>query len=63
MFKLDRRTALMAGVLTVSGVGLAACENGGGGASSVEGEMSMGAADAPVTVVEYASITCPHCAD
>ena len=62
MFKLDRRTALTAGVLTLAGVGLAACENGGGGASSVEGEMSMGSADAPVTVVEYASITCPHCA-
>lgn len=62
MFKLDRRTALTAGVLTLAGVGLAACETGGGGASSVEGEMSMGSADAPVTVVEYASITCPHCA-
>lgn len=25
-------------------------------------EMSLGAEDAPVTVVEYASFTCPHCA-
>ncbi|RVV98242.1 DsbA family protein [Mesobaculum littorinae] len=25
-------------------------------------EMTMGDADAPVTVVEYASFTCPHCA-
>lgn len=25
-------------------------------------EMSLGAADAPVTVVEYAMFTCPHCA-
>ncbi len=25
-------------------------------------EMSMGAADAPVTLIEYASLTCPHCA-
>jgi len=25
-------------------------------------EMSIGAADAPVTLVEYASLTCPHCA-
>ncbi len=24
-------------------------------------EMSLGSADAPVTVVEYASFTCPHC--
>lgn len=26
-------------------------------------EMSIGAADAPVTVIEYASLTCPHCAN
>lgn len=26
-------------------------------------EMVMGADDAPVTVIEYASVTCPHCAD
>ncbi len=25
-------------------------------------EMSLGAEDAPVTVIEYASVTCPHCA-
>ncbi len=24
-------------------------------------EMSMGAADAPITMIEYASFTCPHC--
>ncbi|MEX2036874.1 MAG: DsbA family protein [Xanthobacteraceae bacterium] len=26
------------------------------------GDMSLGKADAPVTIVEYASMTCPHCA-
>ncbi len=26
-------------------------------------EMSMGSSDAPVTIVEYASYTCPHCAN
>jgi protein-disulfide isomerase len=26
------------------------------------GEMSMGDANAPITVIEYASMTCPHCA-
>lgn len=38
------------------------------GASSAQGrdvradDMAIGRADAPVTVVEYASVTCPHCA-
>jgi protein-disulfide isomerase len=27
------------------------------------GEMALGSADAPVTIVEYASMSCPHCAD
>jgi len=26
-------------------------------------EQAIGKADAPVTVIEYASVTCPHCAD
>lgn len=26
------------------------------------GEMALGKADAPVTIIEYASATCPHCA-
>jgi protein-disulfide isomerase len=26
------------------------------------GEMSMGSENAPITVIEYASMTCPHCA-
>ena len=26
-------------------------------------DLSIGKADAPVTIVEYASMTCPHCAD
>lgn len=27
-----------------------------------DGDLIMGAADAPVTIIEYASLTCPHCA-
>lgn len=27
------------------------------------GDIPLGAADAPVTVIEYASLTCPHCAN
>jgi protein-disulfide isomerase len=31
-------------------------------ASGGKAEMFWGSADAPVTVIEYASVTCPHCA-
>ncbi len=41
---------------------LAACNKGGGAGGAAEGEMSLGKADAPVTVIEYASVTCSHCA-
>ena len=51
-------------ILAVAGL-LAACGQGGaggGGSADAAGEMFLGKADAPVTVIEYASITCPHCA-
>lgn len=32
------------------------------GADSGVAEMVLGAADAPITIIEYASFTCPHCA-
>ncbi len=44
---------------TASGTETASMEKAGEGAL---GDMAMGDADAPVTVVEYASVTCPHCA-
>ncbi len=31
--------------------------------TSLAGEMTQGNPDAPVTVIEYASFTCPHCAN
>ena len=42
-------------------VALAACQSGGA-AEVAEVEMSLGRADAPVTMIEYASVTCVHCA-
>ena len=48
-------------VLVAAGL-LAACGQGGGGTKVADDEMVMGKADAPVTVIEYASITCSHCA-
>jgi protein-disulfide isomerase len=56
---LTRRLALT--FAAGAAIALAACDRGG--ASSVaEGEMTLGRADAPVTVIEYASVTCGHCA-
>jgi protein-disulfide isomerase len=57
---LTRRYAL---TLAAAGAALAlsACQ-GGGGSDVAEGEMTLGRADAPVTVIEYASVTCVHCA-
>jgi protein-disulfide isomerase len=40
-------------------VSLAACSKGGGASSD---DMSLGSPDAKVTVQEYASVACPHCA-
>jgi protein-disulfide isomerase len=40
---------------------LAACNKAGGGAVSQE-DMSLGSPAAKVTMVEYASLGCPHCA-
>jgi protein-disulfide isomerase len=33
-----------------------------GGARAEEGDIAQGSPKAPVTVIEYASVTCPHCA-
>ncbi|NJC40021.1 protein-disulfide isomerase [Brevundimonas alba] len=58
---MSRRAAITAAALTAA-MGLAACGGGGTGAAA-EGDMAIGAPDgAKVTVVEYASVTCPHCA-
>jgi protein-disulfide isomerase len=45
--------------------GLAVAASGAVRAASVEeryAEKAMGKADAPVTMIEYSSLTCPHCA-
>src|SRR5262245_20812558 len=41
---------------------LAACQNkGGGAAGEAAGDMAIGDPKAPVQLIEYASVTCPHC--
>lgn len=43
----------------------AACNKGNSGRSSIErpDDMAIGNPNAPVTIIEYASLTCPHCGD
>ena len=62
MFDFNRRKALIVGALSAAALALVACNGGGGGSAPAEGEMALGSEDAPVTVVEYASVTCAHCA-
>ncbi|MET4682929.1 DsbA family protein [Brevundimonas faecalis] len=57
---MSRRAALTAAALASMAL-VAGCTGKAGGAA--EGDMAMGAgAEAKVTVVEYASVTCGHCA-
>lgn len=55
---LARRTLVAAvAVLAVAG-----CSQAKGGAGASDGDMVLGKANAPVTVIEYASPSCPACA-
>lgn len=57
---MSRRAAMTAAALAAMAT-LSGC--GGGAKGAAEGDMGMGADEgAKVTVVEYASVTCPHCA-
>ena len=58
MQTLHRRTLLALGA---SALALAACN--GGGANVTADDMSLGDANAKVTVIEYASLACGHCAE
>jgi protein-disulfide isomerase len=49
-------------VIAALALGLVACNKGGGSAAVTGDEMSLGNPQAKVTVIEYASASCPHCA-
>lgn len=58
--RMSRRAAITGAALAT--MALAAC-SGGNASGAAEGDIGMGAPEgAKVTVVEYASVTCPHCA-
>ncbi|KMW60596.1 Periplasmic thiol:disulfide interchange protein DsbA [Candidatus Rhodobacter oscarellae] len=74
---MDRRYFLVAGAAAIAaggayfwpansttslpGLGAANAQEAGEVDTSIVAEMSLGDPNAPVTVVEYASYTCPHC--
>jgi protein-disulfide isomerase len=62
MRPVTRRLAIAFTAITAAGL-LAACGQGAGGGAATAEDMTMGEADAPVTVIEYASVTCSHCAN
>lgn len=56
-----RNLAIAAATFALVGCGQATGAGGAGAAAS--GDMTLGDPKAPVKLVEYASLTCPHCAD
>lgn len=58
---LSRRHILVASA-AAAGLALAGCNQGGGATGPSAGDMTMGDANAPVKMVEYASASCSHCA-
>lgn len=55
-------TARRAAVLALAAASLAACSGGSKSAVGTDQDMTQGSPSAPVTVIEYASTSCPHCA-
>jgi len=53
------RRSVFAAAAAIATLALAAC--GGGGGTVTAEDMSLGKSDAPVTVIEYASLACSHC--
>ncbi|MBY0563334.1 MAG: DsbA family protein [Hyphomonadaceae bacterium] len=56
-----RKVLLGAGALALAAAATAC--GGGGGTTVSPDDIVLGADNAPVTLIEYASSTCPHCAD
>ena len=62
MFAIGRR-GLILGASALALGPLGACNGGGSGGGVTADDMVLGSENAPVTLVEYASTTCPHCAE
>jgi len=49
-------------LVVFAGLSVVACGQGGKGGAVIDDEMVMGNAKAKITVIEYASVSCTHCA-
>lgn len=58
---MGRLSRLTLSVIAIVGLGLAGCHKTPGAGATAD-EMSLGNPNAKVTVIEYASASCPHCA-
>lgn len=57
-----RRRSLLLGATALACTGLvSACNNANGGGAVSPDDMVLGDPNAPATLIEYASTTCPHC--
>jgi protein-disulfide isomerase len=65
MLKLNRRAMIALAAAATAAMTPALAQETGTAATTGEGpgDFSLGSPDAPVKIVEYASFTCPHCAD
>jgi protein-disulfide isomerase len=65
MLKLNRRAMIALAAAAATAMTPALAQEAGTATISGEGpgDFSLGSPDAPVKIVEYASYTCPHCAD
>lgn len=62
MVSIGRRSLLL-GASVLAFAGIAGCNSGGASAAVSPDDIVLGQANAPVTLIEYASATCPHCAE
>ncbi len=63
MFAIGRRGLILSASALALGATLGACNGGGSAGGVTADDMVLGSENAPVTLVEYASSTCPHCAE
>jgi protein-disulfide isomerase len=62
MIKLNRRAMIALAAAATAAMTPALAQEATTAAAAEVGDFSLGSPDAPVKIVEYASFTCPHCA-